>query len=144
MTITEAKEELRSIRKLDKELKAIEREYDQLRADIYNIHATNYGKDKIAGSKSVSFVDKLERLDECRHRCNERWDELIDIRTAIRAKIDRVDDYIHRALLIDYYVAKNTWEIVCVNLGYSWKQMHRYHRQALEAYATANSKDDIE
>jgi hypothetical protein len=144
MTITEAKEELRSIRRLDMELKALEKEQDKLRADIYSIHATNYVTDKIVGGKSVSFVDKLERLYECKKRSDERWDELIDTRTVIRAKIDRVDDYIHRALLIDYYVAKNTWEIVCVNLGYSWKQMHRYHRQALEAYATANSKDDIE
>lgn len=144
MTITEAKEELRSIRKLDKELKAIEREHDQLRADVYSIHATNYGTDKITGGKSVSFVDKLERVDECRRRCDERWDMLIDIRTKIRAKIDKVDNYMYRALLIDYYISQNTWEAVCVNLEYSLKQIHRYHKQALESYVAANSKDDIE
>lgn len=144
MTITEAKEELRSIRKLDKELKAIEREHDQLRAEVYNIHATDYRADKVDGGKPRSFVDKLERLEDCRHKCNERWDMLIETRTALRAKIDKVDDYVYRAILIDYYISQNTWKSVCVNLGYSWKQMHRYHNKALIAYALANTKDDIE
>ena len=144
MTITEAKEELRSIRRLDMELKALEKEQDKLRADIYSIHATNYVTDKVVGGKSVSFVDKLERLYECKKRSDERWDELIDTRTAIRAKIDRVDDFAYRAILIDYYITQNKWDSVRKSLKYSPRQMSRYHNKALIAYALANSKDGIE
>lgn len=133
-----AKAELMQIRHLDKILRTTEREIDQCRADMYTLHATDYGKDKVSGGQGSDLSDKIAKLSEYLEEHNKQWDELIQARTQIRAKIDKIDDPLLRSVLIEYYVLQNTWETVCINIGYSWKQTHRYHARALAAYKKAN------
>ena len=134
-----AKAELMQIRKLDKALKSIEREIDQCRADMYTLHATDYSKDRVSGgSEGDDISAKVARLSEYLDERNKQWDELIHVRTQVRIKIDNVSDYLLRTVLVEYYVIQHTWEEVSVHIGYSWKQTHRLHAKALQAYEDVN------
>ena len=133
-----AKAELMQIRKLDKALKSIEREIDQCRADMYTLHATDYSKDRVSGGQGEDLSEKVAKLSEYMEKRNRQWDELIIAKTNIRIKIDNVSDYLLRTVLVEYYILQNTWEEVSVHIGYSWKQTHRLHAKALQAYEDVN------
>lgn len=133
-----AKAELMQIRKLDKALKSIEREIDQCRADMYSLHATDYSKDRVSGGQVEDISAKVAKLSEYMEKRDRQWDELIIAKTNIRIKIDNVSDYLLRTVLVDYYILQNTWEEVSVHIGYSWKQTHRIHAKALQAYEYVN------
>ncbi len=133
-----AKAELMQIRKLDKALKSIERETDQCRADMYTLHATDYSKDRVSGGQGEDLSEKVAKLSEYMEKRNRQWDELIIAKTNIRIKIDNVSDYVLRTVLVEYYILQNTWEEVSVHIGYSWKQTHRLHAKALQAYEDVN------
>lgn len=133
-----AKAELMQIRKLDKALKSIEREIDQCRADMYTLHATDYSKDRVSGGQGEDLSEKVAKLSEYMEKRNRQWDELIIAKTNIRIKIDNVSDYVLRTVLVEYYILQNTWEEVSVHIGYSWKQTHRLHAKALQAYEDVN------
>ncbi len=133
-----AKAELIQIRKLDKALKSIEREIDQCRADMYTLHATDYSKDRVSGGQGEDLSEKVAKLSEYMEKRNRQWDELINVRTQVRIKIDNVSDYLLRTVLVEYYILQNTWEEVSVHIGYSWKQTHRLHAKALQAYEDVN------
>lgn len=133
-----AKAELMQIRKLDKALKSIEREIDQCRADMYTLHATDYSKDRVSGGQGEDLSEKVAKLSEYLDERNKQWDELINVRTQVRAKIDNVSDYLLRTVLVEYYVLQHTWEEVSIHIGYSWPQTHRLHAKSLQAYEDVN------
>ena len=133
-----AKAELLQIRKLDKALKSIEREIDQCRADMYTLHATDYSKDRVSGGQGEDISEKVAKLSEYLDERNKQWDELINVRTQVRAKIDNVSDYLLRTVLVEYYVLQHTWEEVSIHIGYSWPQTHRLHAKSLQAYEDVN------
>lgn len=49
----------------------------------------------------------------------------------IEQMLERLDDPRERALIRCKYIEERTWEAVCVEMSYSWRQVHRIHSSAL-------------
>lgn len=135
-----AKEELLQFRQQDKLLQTLEREIEQYRRDMLALPGTDYSADYVSGSKSGDLSDKIAKLMDLKDKADYEWDKLINLRVALRKKIDRINEPILRAVLIEYYILKHPWERVCTDLGYSWAQTHRFHSKALQAYEAENMK----
>lgn len=63
------------------------------------------------------YLQKVAELDKA----------LVEIEQAIECLEPR-----ERTLIRLYYVEGLTWEEVCVEMSYSWRQIHRIHARALE------------
>lgn len=63
------------------------------------------------------YLDKVAELDKA----------LVEIETAIECLEPR-----ERTLIRLYYIEGLTWEEVCVEMSYGWRQVHRIHAKALE------------
>ena len=138
MTNDEVKQWLNRARGIDKEISALLDARDIALARCLSI-TTHPQKAKVQGYqdqrgdaariKYLTLEEKLDRL----------VDALCDVKSEILDVVGRVGDGTLRTLLIERYINLKTWERVAVDMGYSWKQMHRLHGKALGVV-----KDDIE
>ena len=64
------------------------------------------------------------------HRLNAALAEVEDM-------VDSLDDPVERRLLRCRYIDDLTWEEVCVEMNYSWRQTHRIHGNALDKLVAA-------
>lgn len=58
--------------------------------------------------------------------------ERIHLCAAIENAIEKVDDDRMRILMRSRYIQGKTWEQICVQLNYSWRQIHYLHSKALK------------
>jgi RNA polymerase sigma factor (sigma-70 family) len=127
------KERLRAYR-------AIKQEREQLGQMIEEIEASLYGPkiaklDAIPGGSPApgsspldAKVDKKnDLLALYAEKCRVMDAELLEIEHAIEVLDPRA-----RTLIRLHYIQGLTWENVCVEMGYSWRQVHRIHAKALE------------
>jgi DNA-directed RNA polymerase specialized sigma subunit len=61
--------------------------------------------------------------------------------TEIRQQIELLEDENEKMVLTLRYLRNYNWEKICVEMEYSWKQVHRFHSRALLNF---EMKDDIE
>lgn len=88
--------------------------------------------------KGTSNADKLSSLvaqiidtqDEISRQLQEAYRLELQIESAID-KLPEREKYLIRAR----YVEQKTWEQICVDMNYSWKQTHRIHARALKMLA---------
>jgi DNA-directed RNA polymerase specialized sigma subunit len=57
--------------------------------------------------------------------------KLVTLKAKARHIIEYLDDGKARAVLHNRYLNNMTWEQIAVEMGYSWRQMHRVHAAAL-------------
>ena len=81
------------------------------------------------------------KLDEQMAKLKEWQLEKVKMYERILDRIRRVEDDNQRALLMCRYIKGMQWEDIAVNLGYTWRHIHRIHSQALDSI---NLKDVIE
>lgn len=66
--------------------------------------------------------------------------KMLNIAEQIEKAIETVENPLLRAILEKRYIACKRWERIAVELHYSWKQIHRLHKKALQKIEI---KDDI-
>lgn len=59
----------------------------------------------------------------------------------VRQQIELLKDENEKTVLTFRYLRNYKWEKICVEMNYSWMQVHRFHAQALQNF---KMKDDIE
>lgn len=73
-------------------------------------------------------MDRLERkILKARYKCVSRLKEIKD-------RIERLEDENEKDVLMYRYIRGMKWEDIAVKMGYSWKQIHRFHSNALEKF----------
>ena len=76
-----------------------------------------------------------EELQAVRHtELNREWDELIDSRNKVKQVINQITDGQYRDVLNLRYINALPWEQIAVELGYSWRQVHRLHKKAIAEF----------
>lgn len=74
----------------------------------------------------VAKVDKLMR--DYLYKYDEALCELYKI----ERYIESLDNETERLLMRKRYIEGKHWEDICVELNYSWRQMHRLHSEILK------------
>lgn len=125
------KERLREYRDLKREKEQLEQKLETIEAALYYAkpqRLTGMPSNPSAGNAMEDMAARhLELLDLYKEKLKRLDEELLAIEEAIDGLASRERDVLRR-----YYIDGLTWEEVCVEVGYSWRQTHRIHAQALE------------
>lgn len=92
------------VRDAERELKLLEQEYEQAKADILHLKAIQYDKDKVSNSHIGDLSDAIAALDKYAERVNAKWDELIALRTEAEELIEQIADGRYRDVLHRRYL----------------------------------------
>lgn len=128
------KEYLRRVRDAERELRAVEREYQRARDDITNLKAMEYDRDKVGNSHIGDLSDAIVTLEKYAERVNARWDELIAFREEAKKQLEQIKDWRYRAVLEQRYLLGESWEQIAVGMGYNYRWILRLHGKALQEF----------
>lgn len=127
------KEQLRAYRDIKLERDKLATMVEEVEAVLYSPRSQRLDGMPRGGSAPGSEVEEAaikhaELLERYRRKVAELSAALIEVENAIEV----LEDPTERTLIRLYYAQGLTWEEVCVELNYSWRQTHRIHARALE------------
>lgn len=126
-----AKEYLWRVRDAERDLKRLEQEYEQAKADILHLKAIQYDADKITGGKIGDLSDAIAAVEGYMERLNAQWDKLIALRKEAKVLIDRIADGRYREVLTRRYLQGQSLEKIAVDLRYNYRWIKRLHGRAI-------------
>lgn len=114
-------------------------ERDQLADQIRRLEAIAYtpGAPAKSGRPRKAAVsdptgDRAARLINLREAYDAKLDQAVQAIAEIEQLIGTLSDPVERRLIRCRYLEGKTWEQVCIEMNYSWRQVHRIHGRALE------------
>ena len=122
-----AKQFLSRGRWIERAIMSLIRTRDETRDRLTHI-TQNYDGD---GAQSTKDPHKFDALVELEYKLDERIDALCAVKTEILDTICKLEDSRERLALQLYYIDMKTWEEVCVELHYSWRQTMYIRKQAI-------------
>nr|WP_325190619.1 hypothetical protein [uncultured Selenomonas sp.] len=126
-----AKEYLWRVRDAERDLKRLEQEYEQAKADILHLKAIQYDADKVIGGKIGDLSDAIAAVEGYMERLNAQWDKLIALRKEAKVLIERIADGRYRDVLTRRYLQGQSWEQMAVEMFYDYHHVHKLHKYAL-------------
>lgn len=122
-----ANEELQAVRHTEQRMRALEIQLSAINRDLHS--------ESIQICESGDAMPRISKhLQECREELNREWDELIDSRNKVKQVINQITDGQYRDVLNLRYINALPWEQIAVELGYSWRQVHRLHKKAIAEF----------
>ena len=130
-----AKEYLRQLWNLDREIEIKYRELEELRAQV-GIKAQPDPNENVGHSGNVSdpVSDVAVRIVQMEHRINRKIDRLINLKRKISDQIDGMENRNYRMILTCRYVLMQTWDDVADSVGYSIQNCYIIHGKALQEF----------
>lgn len=74
----------------------------------------------------------IERIVDLEREVNADIDCFITLKREIMSTIDQIDDLVSVDLLYKRYFQYKTWEVIAIEMGYSYRQITRLHGKALK------------
>lgn len=131
MTENEKKKEyLNSYKNLCRKLKSLEDQLQSLR-EVEQSAKIQSISDMPKGNKQSDLSDYMIKLDVVFTKISKAKSECLERKIEIESKIADLADGIESSLLHKRYLEFETWEQICIEIGYSWMQTHRLHSKAL-------------
>lgn len=121
------------VRDAERELKLLEQEYEQAKADILHLKAIQYDADKVSGGKIGDLSDAIAVLEGYAERVNAKWDKLVALRERAKELIARIIDWRCREVLTRRYLRGQSWERIAVDMEYDFRWIIRLHGRALRS-----------
>ena len=116
------------------------KEYDRLKAKIEEIETqimalgVDYSKEKVQSTPgNDKLADAIDTLSKLREDAINEAKAMSDSMVNTYGMIEKVKDPLQRQLLQMRYIDAEEWEAICYRLGYSWRHIHRMHKEALES-----------
>ena len=122
------------VRDAERELKRLEEEYEQAKADILHLKAMEYDKDKVSNSRIGDLSDAIAALEGYAERIAKQWDKLIALREDAKARIEQIADGRYRDVLVRRYLQGQSFEQVAVGMGFDYRWTRRLHGRALSEF----------
>ena len=121
-----------------KEFKSIKIEVEQLKDKIVYLEElkTSVRSQVISGmpggGQKMDIPTLLAKIEESQIELIQKQSKLVDIMESIEHTIDGLEDSTERIILRARYLECKKWEQICVELNYSWRQIHRLHSNILK------------
>lgn len=77
---------------------------------------------------------KYAKIDEMERKIDGMVDELVDKKEKIIQQIDSMEDENTYNILFARYIEKKTFEVIAIEMKYSWRQVIRLHGTALKQF----------
>lgn len=88
---------------------------------------------------SAVYTDVVHKIIELDNRINDKIDDLIVKRDEIEMVIISLEDPLLRTLLRHKYINGFGFQRIMVEMNYSWRQIMRYHSEALKQIKMAHN-----
>lgn len=128
------KERLRRYRDLLKEKKQLEKQLETIEAALYNPKIQQLKQTPRAPSQGNATEDLANKHLELLDYYRDKLAELAMEQLAVEEVMERLPAR-ERKVLRAYYIRGLTWEEVAVDVGYTWRHVHRVHSSALQLLA---------
>lgn len=126
-----AKEYLRQARTLDMRINNHLSEAERLRSLLERSTSTLTGMPRSGSYDSDRRETIMQRVWDLEAQIDTEIDKLVDLKTDIRKRINKVRDDRYQALLEARYLNHNTWEQIAEDMNYDRRQVTRLHGRAL-------------
>ena len=100
--------------------------YSQVEAKITTLEASLAAYQKLLTDENLTIQEIIA--------INDKIDELVDLKTEIRSKIDCSPDETERLLLTYRYLCFLSWEEIADKMSYSCRNIHYLHTKALKSF----------
>ncbi len=128
-----AKQYLKQAYRLNELINSDLQELEQLKALSESISSPKLS-DLPSGSKQdASFVNVVIKIVELEKLIDAEVNRLVDLKKEIREVINNVEDNNQKLVLKLRYLQYLKWDAVAIEMNLSSKQVHRIHKEALEA-----------
>lgn len=129
----QAKEFLNKIRYIDMMIDCKCEQIQKLRNRILSI-GSPIG-DKVQSSKDPDkFTDPISKIIELENEINNDIDKLVELKKIARNTIEQLENEVEKVILYKRYFENKSFEQISVEMGYSWRQIHRLHGNALKDF----------
>jgi len=137
MTIDEAKKELRPIKEMDKDIRAIELEIERLMTVATKM--TPSYEVRTSGAQKNRIEEALIQIEEYRGRLANKVLESIDYKSRCLEKVNHIRPKSLQTVLMYYYFMDYTMEKTAEALQRSYQWTYTIYQTALEEYAKISS-----
>lgn len=134
MTRKEAKNELRPIKEMDKDIRSYEMEIERLMT-IATRMTPNYDPDKVSATFRNKIEEAVIRMDEYKTRLTRTMIESIDYKNKCLNKISRIEPKSLQKYLIYYYYQDKTVEEISELIDKTPRWTYELFCSALDEYA---------
>ena len=124
------KEYLNRYRQAVRKYNSLQEQEKQLRSQMDGPKAIEYS-DMPKAYTQTDLSDYMVRLERILDRIANEKNEMQKIQLEIEEKIIDVMDGEQSRILYLRYIQFMKWEDICVEMGYSWRQIHNIHSKAL-------------
>lgn len=108
---------------------------EEYKANLDNLKAINYSKDKLQGGPvqdDTLIIKKLDKIFEVEKKIKKLYDELTVFQDKVSEGIKTLNNYTEQQIITFRYFNNYPWEKIAEKIGYSKAQTYRLHGQALE------------
>lgn len=131
MTDNEIKKEyLNEYKNLCYKLKSLEEQLQSLR-EVNESAKIQTLTDMPKGNMQTDLSDLMCKIEKLQDKIREKKKECENRRLDIEERILEVKDGIESSILYKKYIEFKTWETICIEIDYSWRQTHYIHGKAL-------------
>lgn len=130
------KEYLNQISRLNRMINNKLVEIKQLKDLACGISSINSG-DRVQSSPDFDKIgSKMAKIDELEHALDQTIDQYVDLKNKIISQIDSMEDENVYNVLFSRYIEKKSFELIAIEMEYSWRQIIRLHGKALKQFET--------
>lgn len=115
---------LKNIEKLEEKLLEIDTQLQRITTRYTLVSVSRTGSRDVMGEL---IIKKIEIEEEINRKLQESYEKLNEIEKAI----EKLDERERLLIRLRYIYGKN-WAEICDEMNYSWAQVHRIHKKALE------------
>lgn len=135
MTFEEIKKKLSEYKDLKKLLSSEIERIAQLRNQLYDFKATDYGREKVKSSTQSTYKESiLDRIVQLEKRADDVQTKLFAIEDMIADNMDNLSP-LEQAMVIDRYMNGWSWEKISKKYHYEERQPRRIVENALRKIA---------
>lgn len=138
--MTDAKEYLRSIKRMDVMINGMIRERDQLRGMRYKITQVLNPVKVSGGGTNEGFTGASDRLLDLEEEINREVDHFADLKHEAGEMLKRLEDPKHYEVLHKHYILYETFEKIAVDMGCTYRNACYLHGRALQVFQKVMDK----
>lgn len=130
----DAKEYLKSIKRLDTIINSMLKERDQLKGMRYRITQTLKPVMVSGGGSEGGFTDASNRLIDLEREIDREVDRFVDLKEEAGAMLKQLENPKHFEVLHRHYVLYESFEQIAVDIGYTYRNVCYLHGRALQVF----------
>ena len=140
IAIMDAKEYLRSIKRMDVMINGMVRERDQLRGMRYKITQVLNPVKVSGGGTNEGFTGASDRLLDLEEEINREVDRFADLKQEAGEMLKRLEDPKHYEVLHKHYILYESFEKIAVDMGCTYRNACYLHGRALQVFQRVMDK----